>query len=491
MTMPEIPQEMPESEYPREPDQFFGFDTLVLPQTHRFGSPEMRQLWSQNNIWSKVRSVWIAGAEVQAEVGLVSPEEVAELREHRYDVSVPTIFAIERQRGHDIIAAQHEYAQVAPNGAKKIHNGFTSEDPLSAVETEIIHESLDLTRERVVNLLSAFVPQIRDNKDLACVGWTHLQAAEPTTYGYRNARYAQDFLKDLGFLDWVIENVKGKGIKGPVGTYGSIGSALRGTKMSPREHEQKIMDKLGQAFDPVSGQSYARKNLLLVEMALGGIAQSLHVFANDMYMLQSSAVGEVREPRRRNQDFSSSMPHKRNPVRTENILSLTEEFPGYMTNAWQVATSPVLERSLADSASKRGWLPMSFADIDHSLMNAEALIKGLTINKKRVKANLDKFAPFFANDEILASLTNAGMDRKAAHELLQGLAHRASEVVDDGEPNPFIESVMEEGEIIDLLGKEMVQTAFDKAATHYGEAADVCDDFLDNYLIPAITPQAA
>ena len=330
----------------------------------------MRAIWSQENFWRGVREVWRAGVEVQAEVGLASDEEVEDLQAHADDVSVPTIWAIEKKRGHDIIAAQYEQSQVAPIGGRKVHNGMTSEDPLSNVETRLTHEALDLVRSRLVDVLTGFGGRIEDTKDLACAGWTHIQAAEPTTYGYRFAKYAQDLIEDLEMIDWAKSHIKGKGIKGPVGTYASVSSVLEGTGMTVREHEEKVMDKLGIPAALITDQTYPRKNLLLVEMVLGGVAQSLHRFANDMYLLQSSLYGEVREPRLKNQDGSSAMVHKRNPIKTENILSLTKQFPGYMVNAWQTAAGVVLERSLIDSAAKRAWLPMSFVDIDHCLVNA-------------------------------------------------------------------------------------------------------------------------
>lgn len=486
MTTENAPAVTQGEEYPREEKQLFGYDTLILPQTYRVGSPQMRAIWSQENVWKGVRDVWIATAETQHEAGLWQQEQIDDLIANRDDVSVETIWAIEKKRGHDIIAAQHEYSQVAPEGGKILHNGLTSEDPLSNVETKLIHEALDLTRTRLVDVLSAFAPRILETKDLACTGWTHIQAAEPTTYGYRFSKYGQDLLEDLDLIDFAKEHIKGKGIKGPVGTYASVGSVLEGTGMSPREHEEKIMKKLGIETALITDQTYPRKNLLTLEMVLASVAQSLHRFAGDMYILQSSQFGEVREPRRKNQDASSSMVHKKNPVLTENILSITEEFPGYMVTAWQMAAGIILERTLKDSASKRTWLPMSFADIDQCLINAEKLIGGLTLNKKRIKANLDKYSPFFATEQIMADLANSGMDRKKAHEILKEAALTAADTVEDGDENPLPELIMQEGQVINLIGAERVQKALDDAPFHYGDAPALCDEFLETKLYPVL-----
>ena len=162
-----------------------GFETYQSVFTYRYGSPEMRKIWSRQNFWLNVRDVWIAVAEAQQKAGIVTPEQVKDLKEHRNDLSVERIDQLEKEKGHDVAAAIAEYSEVAPIGGEILHNGMTSEDALSNAEIKQIHDSFDILRPKLVGTLEAFGAQIDKNKGLICVGWTHLQAAEPTTMGYR------------------------------------------------------------------------------------------------------------------------------------------------------------------------------------------------------------------------------------------------------------------------------------------------------------------
>lgn len=178
---------------PRSAPEAFkaGFETYLSPLTYRYAGPEMRRVWSQNRFWGGVRDVWIAAAETQQEVGLTTQEQVLDLKDHRSDLSVERIFQLERETGHDVAAAIIEFSEVAPIGGKILHQGETAEDPLSNTEVIQIHESFDIIRPKILGTLDAFGEQIDKHKDLVCMGYTHLQAAEPTTMGYRFAKYAQ------------------------------------------------------------------------------------------------------------------------------------------------------------------------------------------------------------------------------------------------------------------------------------------------------------
>lgn len=459
-----------------------GFETYLSPFTYRYGSPEMRKTWSQQRFWGNVRKVWIAAAEVQKEAGLISSEQLEDLKAHEGDLSVEEIFFLERDpkagTGHDVAAAIKEFSEVAPIGGEKLHQGFTSEDALSNAEIMQIHESFDILKPKLVGTLRAFGKQVKTHKDIACIGTTHLQAAEPTTMGYRFAKYAQDLLADFELLDYVKGTIKGKGIKGAVGTSASFTELLKDSNMSAEEHEGKIMEKLG--IDPVliSDQTYPRKFLFSTEGVLAQIAQTLHHFSLNLQVLQSSFVDEVSEPRRKGQIGSSAMPHKQNPINAENIASLTEDLPGKLLSAWITAAFVTGERTLRDSAGKRSWLPESFLIIDEVLTRAERVINGLEVHTNSVKTNLNKFAPYAATEIILAKLCNAGMDRKEAHEILVSHAENAVDAVRSGEPNPMQSLILKDSRIVSLLGKEEVDESFDEILHHIGDASKRCETFL-------------
>jgi len=467
-----------------------GFETYLSPFTYRYGSPEMRTVWSQTNFWTKVRGIWIAVAEVQQEAGLASQEQVADLKDHASQLSVERIWQLERDpksgTGHDVAAAIAEYSEVARIGGEILHQGLTSEDTLSNAEVMQVLESFGIIRPKLISVLDAFGQKIDQYKDLVCMGYTHLQAAEPTTMGYRFARYAQDLLADLKLLDFVALSIKGKGIKGAVGTSASFTELLEGTGMTPEEHERKIMKRLGVDFVLVSDQTYPRKFLLLTESALANIGQSLHHFALDLQILQSSFVDEVAEPRRKGQVGSSAMPHKQNPIQSENVDSLIEVLPGPFISAWMTGAFVTLERTLRDSAGKRSWLPESFLIIDEALGRAGRIVRGLSVHENSVRNNLEKFAPFTVSEVILSLLSKAGMNRQEAHAILVEHAETAVEAKRSGEPNPMKELLLADERIVGVLGKEKVKHAFEDILCHVGNASQRCSEFLERELYPAI-----
>lgn len=473
------------------PDNFsVGFETYISPSSFRYGSPEMRANWSQQKFWGNVRDFWIATAEVQHEAGIVTKEQVDDLKAHRDELSVERIYQFERHpefgTGHDIAAAIAEYSEVAPIGGEILHQGETSDDPLGSAEITQILEGFDILEPKVDSLLGAFGDRIEKHQDLVAMGFTHLQIAEPTTYGYRFAKYAQDLLMDKEFAKYAKSLIKSKGVKGPVGTSAALEELLEDTGMTPEEHEKRIMDKLGLPYVTVSDQTYPRKMLFLTEAALSSIGQTLHRYTLDLQLLSSAFIMEVSEPFRKGQVGSSAMPHKKNPINSENVGSITETLPGYLMSAWQTGAFVTLERTLRDSAGKRTWLPESFLAVDESLMRAERVTKGLIVREKVIAANLRKYAPFAATEPIMAKLSQSGMDRKEAHEILTGISEVAMEAVGSGEPNPIKELVLSDNRIIDAIGVEEAGSAFEEIFTHVGNAPRLCEQFLHEELYPAI-----
>jgi adenylosuccinate lyase len=280
--------------------------------------------------------------------------------------------------------------------------------------------------------------------------------------------------------------IKGKGIKGAVGTSASFEEMLKGTGMTVEEHEEQIMEKLGIEAAAITDQTYPRKFLFLSETVLANISLSLHHFALDLQLLQSSAIAEIAEPRRKKQVGSSAMPFKQNPINAENIDSLTEELPGPLFSAWMTGAFVTLERTLRDSAGKRSWLPESFLIIDEALTRAGKVIRGLVGHENAITANLARFAPFSASEIVLTQLTKSGMDRNLAYEIIRAHAEMAVDATRSGLPNPMQELLSNDEQIIGILGRTKVDDAFTQIYHHVGNAPQLCIDFLQNELYPAI-----
>jgi len=224
------------------------FDNYLSPFSWRYGSDEMRAIWSEAHKRRLWRRIWVALAEAQREAGLVSPEQVADLRAHADQVDVARALEIEAQIQHDVMAEVKAFAEQCPVGGGIVHLGATSTDVEDNADALRLRESLDLVLERLVGLLEALAGQIERWADTPCMGFTHIQPAEPTTVGYRLAQYAQDLLLDLAELRHVRDGVRGKGLRGATGTSASYAELLQGVppSSSPQGGENSTSPPLGQ-----------------------------------------------------------------------------------------------------------------------------------------------------------------------------------------------------------------------------------------------------
>lgn len=462
------------------------------PFTARYGSPQMHSIWADRNRQLKYRDVWIAQAQVQQLLGLVTPVELDDLISHRDDIDVDTINRREldendpKYTGHDALAALSQFADVSPIGARILHLADTSEDLFSNAEVAMIDESIDLVEKRLTAVVNSFGRRIDELKDTVCMGFTHLQAAEPTTMGYRLARYARDFITDLKLTRYLHSQLKGKGIKGPVGTSAGFVELLQGTHMSAYEHETFVMNHLGILPELVTGQTYPRKTTLLTVINLALIGQSAYQFAGDIKLLQSSPFAEMAEPRRSNDKSSSSMMHKRNPRHAENIKALSASVASKMMEAWIGAATVTLERGLEDSAGKRSYLPESFLATDEILIRTERIIRGLQIREMGLRRNLEQFGPFTALEQILTELTKRGAHRQKMDALLREHAGQSIEAVESGQTNPLRRLVATDTNIHRFLKPNEIEVLFDSVLTHVGDAGQRCQQFLECELYPAI-----
>src|SRR4030042_1017998 len=180
----------------------FSFDTYISPFTWRYGSQDMRRIFSENHKYELWRKIWVTLAEVQHEAGLVSREELKDLKDNEKYFDISRILEIEKETKHDLVAAIKEYAEKAKIGGGKIHLGATSMDIVDNADAVRCKEALALIKTRVDALLEIFSEKIKQYAYLPCLGYTHLQPAEPTTLGYRLAFYAQDLLLDRNLLSF-------------------------------------------------------------------------------------------------------------------------------------------------------------------------------------------------------------------------------------------------------------------------------------------------
>lgn len=445
-------------------------DPYVSPFTWRYGSPEMRALWSEVYARRLYRRIWVALARVQSRYGLVTAEQVADLETHAEDVNFARSLEIEAGIRHDVMAEIRAFAEQCPVGGGIIHLGATSMDVRDNATALQIRDALDLLLPKLDNLLLAFVEQIERWAAHPCIGFTHIQPAEPTTVGYRLAAYAQDLLADRADLARARAEWRGKGFKGAVGTSASYQLLLEG-KTTAAGFEAEVMAELGLSAWPVANQTYPRRQDWAVLAGLSGMGSTLYRFAFDLRILQNPAIGEWAEPFGKQQVGSSAMPFKRNPIRAENVNSLARHLAQLPRVAWDDAAHSLLERTLDDSANRRIILPEAFLIADELLGTVTRLVRDLRVNAAAIARNLDAYGPFAGIEPLLMRLVKAGADRQAMHETLRDVAMEAWSAVEAGKTNPLEELLAGDERLLRYLDAASIRASLE-ASDYIGDAPE-------------------
>jgi len=468
-------------------DEAFGYGDFLSPFTWRYGSQEMRALFSEKRKRVTWRRVWLALAESEANHRLLTKDELADIRTFAAEkyVDIAKAHELERTIRHDLMAELRVFASQAEKGGGKLHLGATSMDIEDNADVIVLAKACDFVLSKLVTCLSALKEQILKHKETVCMAWTHLQPAEPSTLGYRLAVYAQDLVLDVQFLEFVRSSLlRGKGIKGAVGTSASF-LALLGNVDKVAEMERGVMKSLEiEAFD-VATQTYPRKVDFLVLSALASIAQSCHKFGLDLRVLQSPAFGELSEPIGEKQVGSSAMPFKRNPVSSERMCSLARFASALPSVAFMNAATSILERTLDDSAARRIIIPEAFLAVDECLATYAELIGGLIVHPAMMKRNLDKFGPFAGTEAVMMKLVQKGGDRQKIHEDFRQKSFRAWEEVMNGHPNPLERELSSDKAIAKVLNRKEIHRLLDPT-NHVGDAPARCVWFVENRINPAI-----
>jgi adenylosuccinate lyase len=444
------------------------YRTYASPFSWRYGSPQMRALWSEEHKRRLWRCIWVALAEAQQASGLVTAEQAADLRTHVEEVDITRAHEIEAETRHDLMAELTAFAEQCPVGGPILHMGATSTDIEDNADALRLRSALDLVVQRLRDMLEALADQIERRAGAACMAYTHLQPAEPTTVGYRLAQYAQDLLVDHDELRRVRENVRGKGLRGAVGTSASYVQLL-GSAEAAREMEMRVMQTLALPCYAVTTQTYPRKQDWQVLNALAGVAGSLYKFAFDLRLLQQPALGEWAEPFGARQVGSSAMPFKRNPINAENIGSLARYVAALPRVALDNAAHSLLERTLDDSANRRIILPEAFLATDEILLRGTRLMHELQVNAEASARVLNAYGTFAATERLLMELVKAGASRQTMHEVIRVHCMAAWRAVQESGSNPLPALLSTDGQITAYLAPERVRTLLN-ATDYVGDA---------------------
>ena len=448
----------------------YDHSTFISPLTWRYGSEEMKHIFSEEHKRKLLRRVWIALARAEAKAGLVTEEQVKELEAHKDDIDIERAAEIENTIHHDLMAEIKTYAEQCPTAGGIIHLGATSMDALDNADAVRFKEALSLTISRLDTLISALADKAEEYKDTATMAFTHIQPAEITTIGYRLSQTLQDLTEDRKECAEVLASIRGKGMKGAVGTAASYSVLLAGTPITAAELENMVMDELGIKAFTAATQTYTRKQDMRIIAALSSIAATLHKFSLDLRILQSPPIGEFSEPFGKKQVGSSAMPFKRNPINSEKICSLSRIVGSQYQAAWMNASSSILERTLDDSANRRIFIPEAFIATDEMLLTELKIVRGMNIHSTATERLMNDYGIFAATERLLMELGRRGADRQEMHEVIREESLAAWQSVQEGMGNPLKKNLIQDERILRYLKEEEIEKLLD-AHDYTGDAA--------------------
>lgn len=420
-------------------------DVYDNPLIGRYASVEMSQLWSPQTKHSTWRKLWVALAEGEHELGLdISQSQIDELKAHIDDIDFHAATMHEKRLRHDVMAHIHAYGDICPTARPIIHLGATSCYVTDNTDLILMKRGLQMLRSKLVatiDRLSQFAVQF---KSLPCLGFTHLQPAQPVTVGKRATLWCYDLVLDLEELEYRIDSLRMRGVKGTTGTQATFLSLFDGDHSKVEELDRIVCEKMGfERAYVVTGQTYSRKVDSQVIDTLGGIAQSAHKAGSDLRLLQSRK--EIEEPFEKHQIGSSAMAYKRNPMRSERMCGLARFVMSLSSSAAQTTATQWMERTLDDSANRRLTIPQAFLAIDAILILYRNVVDGLVVYPQVIAKHLDEELPFMATEEILMAGVRNGGDRQELHELIRVHSQQAGKQVKElGQANDLIERLKKE-----------------------------------------------
>jgi adenylosuccinate lyase len=461
------------------------FERYASPLSTRYASPAMQRLFGQQARIGLWRTLWIALAEAQREVGLAIPAEaIAEMRLHVDDVDFARAAEYERRFRHDVMAHVHTFGEAAPSARPFIHLGATSAYVTDNADLVILREGLKLLEARLGAALRALRGFAARYRALPTLAYTHLQPAQLTTVGKRATLWMQDFVTDCAEVSHRLDTLAFLGCKGTTGTQASFLDLLGRDHAKVRRLDLLVAEKMG--FDrlvAVSGQTYPRKTDAQVLHALAGLGSSAAKMAADLRILQH--LGEVLEPFGSEQIGSSAMAYKRNPMRSERVASLARFVMHLPANTEETAAQQWFERTLDDSANRRLVLPEAFLAADAILILVADVAGGLEVREPVVRKHVLRELPFMATERCLMLGVQAGGDRQALHEVIRRHSMEvARAMAEDDAPNDLIQRIAADPA---FRAAPIADVAQDLDPGHYvGRAPEQVDDFLHDVVDPLL-----
>lgn len=380
----------------------------IHPIDFRYGTPEMRAVWDEDNRFRCVVSAEVGLAVAEAKAGVIPQAAADEIEAHAPDASLARAKEIEEEINHDMMAIVKALSEVSGESARWVHYGATSNDILDTATGLQVRDSLDIIEQKLRTLLGVLLKRSLETKTLVCAGRTHGQIGVPTTYGLRFAIWASEVSRHIERLEQLRPRAAVGQMTGAVGTQASLGDA--GTAVMAN-----MMEYLGLTPVDVSNQVIQRDRFAEYIMFLANVATTLDKIALEIRMMQRSEIGELEEAFGKNQVGSSTMPHKRNPIKSEQVSGLSRIVRAMIEPA---LANNVLwdERDLTNSSCERITFPEASILCDHILTVMTTVLTGLRIREDNIRKNLNLLHGVNMAESVMIQLTKRGMDRQDAHE---------------------------------------------------------------------------
>ena len=410
----------------------------------RYTRPEMAALWTDEKKYECWLEVELAADEAWSKLGHIPAEDVEKLRKNaKFDIN--RIAEIEAVTKHDVIAFTRTVSESLGDEKKWVHYGLTSTDVVDTAYGYQLKQVNDHLRKDLAEFKEIIANQARKYKNTVCMGRTHGVHAEPTTFGLKLARWYSEIKRDIERFEHAAAGVEAGKISGAVGTFANIDPFI----------EEYVCKKLGIRPQEISSQVLPRDLHAEYLAALALIATSLEEFATEIRGLQKSETREVEEHFAKGQKGSSAMPHKRNPIGSENICGLARVVRGHMVTAYE-DVALWHERDISHSSAERIILPDTTILIDYMLHRFGNIVKNFTVFPENMKRNMDRTFGLIYSGRVLLKLIDTGMSREAAYDLIQPKTAQAWD-----EQRPFRPLLEADPEITGRLSKEDLDDAFD------------------------------
>lgn len=410
----------------------------------RYSRDEMSSIWTDQNRYEAWLEVEILACEAWSELGYIPKEDVKKIRENA-KVNVERAKEIEQETRHDVVAFTRQVSETLGDERKWVHYGLTSTDVVDTALSYVIKQANEILEKDLERFIDVLAAKAKKYQYTLMMGRTHGVHAEPTTFGVKMALWYTEMKRNLKRFKEVRKEIEVGKMSGAVGTFANI----------PPEIEAYVCEHLGIDTAAVSTQTLQRDRHAYYIATLALIATSMEKFAVEIRNLQKTETREVEEAFAKGQKGSSAMPHKRNPIGSENITGISRVIRGYITTAYE--NIPLWhERDISHSSAERIMLPDVTIALDYALNRFTNIVDRLTVYEDNMRNNIDKTYGLIFSQRVLLALINKGMVREEAYDKVQPKAMESWET-----KTSFRELIEQDSSITDVLSSEELDDCFD------------------------------